>query len=121
MALRRVLLGFFSAILFGSFLLPRDASAAAATKRETAPAQDILTLSAGDGLQLPAIITSPATGMPSGGPIVIHLPDGPGGSPTRRTEASRYLAVALAKLGYPSLSIETRHFHSPALRKPSRT
>ncbi len=109
MALRRVLLGFVSAILFGSCLLPHHALAAAATKRETAPAQDILTLSAGDGLQIPAIITSPATGMPSGGSIVIHLPDGPGGSPTRRTEASRYLAVALAKLGYPSLSVETRH------------
>ncbi len=104
MALPRVLLSLASALLFGS-----SAFAAAPTRREPPPVQEILTLSAADGLQIPAILTSPAAGVSSGGPIVIHIPDGPGGSPARRTEAARYLAVALAKLGYPNLSLETRH------------
>jgi alpha-beta hydrolase superfamily lysophospholipase len=74
-----------------------------------AVAQEIVTLGAGDGLQVPGLMTMPAVGAPSGGPIVIHLPEGPGGGPLRAGDPARFLATGLARAGYPNLSIETRH------------
>ncbi|MBL8645554.1 MAG: alpha/beta fold hydrolase [Rhodospirillaceae bacterium] len=70
--------------------------------------QDVLTLSTPDGLQLPAVMAAPAGGYSAQSPAIVFLPDGPGLSPIRSSDASRFLADALASLGYVTLSVETR-------------
>ena len=70
--------------------------------------QEIITVTSGDGLQIPGVITWPAGDMVPAGPVILHLPDGPGGGPLRAADTARYMAESLARLGYPSLSIETR-------------
>ncbi len=71
-------------------------------------AQEVITVTTPDGLQLPAVLTTPATGFNALSPAVVFLPDGPGLSPIRSSDASRFLAEALAGQGYVSLSLETR-------------
>lgn len=74
----------------------------------TTTTQEILTLATPDGLQLPAVLTMPASGYNTLAPAVLYLPDGPGVSPLKASEAPRFLAEGLAGLGYVSLSLETR-------------
>ncbi|MFL2771790.1 MAG: serine aminopeptidase domain-containing protein [Rhodospirillaceae bacterium] len=62
-----------------------------------------------DGVELPAILSYPESGMNIYGPAVLHLHGGPGGSPISLNSAARYAAAGLAKDGYTNLSIETRH------------
>jgi len=70
--------------------------------------QEILTITTPDGLQLPAVLSAPAAGYSAANPAIIFLPDGPGLSPLKSSDASRYLAEAMAARGYVALSLETR-------------
>ncbi len=71
-------------------------------------AQDIITVTTPDGLQLPAVLTTPATGFNAATPAIVFIPDGPGLSPLRSSDPSHFLADALAGQGYVTLSLETR-------------
>jgi alpha-beta hydrolase superfamily lysophospholipase len=71
-------------------------------------AQDILTVATPDGLQLPAVLNAPATGVNPAGAVIVFISDGPGLSPLKSADASRYLAEAMAARGYAVLSLETR-------------
>jgi alpha-beta hydrolase superfamily lysophospholipase len=71
-------------------------------------AQEILSIATPDGLQLPAVLTTPASGFNAASPVIVFLPDGPGLSPIRAADPSRFLAEALAGQGYVALSVETR-------------
>jgi len=70
--------------------------------------QEILSIATPDGLQLPAVLNAPAAGSNPAGPAMVFLPDGPGVSPLKSADASRYLAEAMAARGYTTLSLETR-------------
>ncbi len=80
-----------------------------ASVAEDGVAEDVITFTAADGVQLPALFTYPQSGMNVYGPAILHLHGGPGGSPVRSSSAARYAATGLAKAGYTNLSIETRH------------
>ena len=67
--------------------------------------QEILTITTPDGLQLPAVLSAPAAGYSAANPAIIFLPDGPGLSPLKSSDASRYLAEAMAARGYVALSL----------------
>src|SRR5690606_14206118 len=75
-------------------------------------AQEVVTLMSGDGLPVPGVLTWPPGPTLPAGTVVLHLPDGPGKSPLRAADTTRYVAQGLARQGYPSLSIETRHSSS---------
>ncbi len=70
--------------------------------------QEVITITTPDGLQLPAVLTTPATGFNASTPAIVFIPDGPGGSPIKASDAARFLADALAGQGYVALSLETR-------------
>jgi pimeloyl-ACP methyl ester carboxylesterase len=70
--------------------------------------QEIIAVATPDGLQLPGVLMTPAAGFNSANPAIVFLPDGPGVSPLRSAEPSRYLAEAMAARGYTALSFETR-------------
>lgn len=72
-------------------------------------AEEIISFTTSDGVVLPAVFAYPESGMNVNGPAVLHLHGGPGGSPLRVSSAARYAAEGLARAGYTSLSIETRH------------
>ena len=79
--------------------------------------QEIVTVTTSDGLQLPAVFTSPAGGAYSGGPAILHLPDGPGISPVRAADAARFAAEGLAERGFVNLSLEPRYVQSYAFSR----
>lgn len=87
---------------------PALAQAAAARSASQAITQEVLAISTPDGLQLPAVLTTPSSGFNTLSPAILYLPDGPGLSPLRPSDPSRYLAEQLSSLGYVSLSLETR-------------
>ena len=70
--------------------------------------QEIIAIATPDGLQLPGVLMTPNSGFNPANPAIIFLPDGPGVSPLRSTEPSRYSAEAMAARGYTALSFETR-------------
>lgn len=72
-------------------------------------AEEVISFTTSDGVELPAVFAYPDTGMNVNGPAVLHLHGGPGGSPLRVSSAARYAAEGLARAGYTNLSIETRH------------
>ena len=99
----------------GAALLALCATAVTATAQTvpsrtiaSAVTQEILTISTPDGLQLPAVLTSPTTGFNPSSPVIVFLPDGPGLSPLKSSDAARYLAEAMTTRGFASLSLETR-------------
>ena len=79
--------------------------------------QEIVTITTPDGLQVPAVFTYPAVGAYSGGPAILHLPDGPGASPVRVADAARFAAEGLAKRGFVNLSLEPRYVQSYAFSR----
>ena len=99
----------------GAALLALCATAVTATAQTVPPrtfasavTQEILTITTPDGLQLPAVLTSPTTGFNPSSPVIVFLPDGPGLSPLKSSDAARYLAEAMTTRGFASLSLETR-------------
>ena len=101
-----------SAVLIVMTVLGPSRAGVSADSASSAPTQEIVTLVSGDGLQVPGILTWPAGAALPAGPVILHLPDGPGKSPLRAADTARHVAHGLARLGYPSLSIETRHTFS---------
>ncbi len=71
--------------------------------------EEVVSFTTNDGVQLPALLIYPQSGMNVNGPAVLHLHGGPGGSPVRTNSAARYVAGGLAQAGYTNLSIESRH------------
>ncbi|MSO72946.1 MAG: alpha/beta fold hydrolase [Rhodospirillaceae bacterium] len=71
-----------------------------------------MTITTADGVQLPAILSYPASGLNPTGPVLIHLLDGPGVSAARAGEPARFVANALARRGYTSLTLEPRYARS---------
>ena len=86
-----------------------DAVPARTPARAPEPLQEIVNVPTADGLQLAGYFTMPATGPAAGAPVVLLLPDGPGGSPMKANDPSRSLARGFALAGYAVLSLETRH------------
>ncbi|TAK98410.1 MAG: alpha/beta fold hydrolase [Rhodospirillaceae bacterium] len=89
-------------------LTSKSSPAGSAARSETAT-EEIVNLTSADGLQIPGVLTWPAGPMVPAGPVILDLPDGPGGGPLRAADTARYMAQGLAHLGYASLSLETRH------------
>lgn len=85
-------------------------SGAPSTGRASSAAltREVLLLSTADGVQLSALLTSPASGFNAAAPAIIHIGDGPGVPLTAPTGAARGLAEGLAQRGYGNLSLETR-------------
>ncbi|MCB2107185.1 MAG: alpha/beta hydrolase [Rhodobacteraceae bacterium] len=75
---------------------------------QTAPSHEIMTLMTADGVQLPAVLSYPASGFNANAPVIVHIPDGPGLSPLDASSPARFVADALALKGYGNLSLETR-------------
>ena len=71
--------------------------------------EEVVSFTTDDGVELPAVLVYPDSGMNINGPAVLHLHGGPGGSPVRLNSAARYVANGLAQAGYTNLSIESRH------------
>src|SRR5690242_10648176 len=103
MALRH-LLPIFCALLV-SVAPSYAAPPAASPGRAAEPVQEILSIATSDGLQLAGLLTLPPGPSAPGAPIVILLPDGPGGSPVRATEPARTLPRLLARDGFAVLSL----------------
>jgi len=80
----------------------------AAPRTAGAVAQDILSITTPDGLQLPAVLHAPAAGFNPQSPVLVFLPDGPGVSPLKSSDPARFLAEGMAARGYAGLSLETR-------------
>ena len=86
----------------------------AQAQQASSTTQEIVTVTTADGLHLPSVFTAPAGGAYSGGPAILHLPDGPGTSSLRADDAARFAAEGLAQQGYVNLSLETRYVQSYA-------
>lgn len=82
-----------------------------------APTFELGTVTTNDGVTLPTVLTIPAGGMNTGGAAILHLPDGPGISAVQPAVTSRTVAAGLARLGYPSLSLEPRYVQSYAFSR----
>ncbi len=65
-----------------------------------------------DGLRLSAVFTYPSDGVHTDGPVLLHLPDGPGMSAVRPSDAARFVAEGMAERGFVSLTLEPRYVHS---------
>ena len=70
--------------------------------------QELVTLTADDGVGVPAILTYPSGGIGTRSPAVIYH-HGAGGSPVQALGAPRFIAEPLAARGYTGLSILSRH------------
>ena len=97
----------FAMVIAWACVLAASAGAQTTTNRP-AITQDIITIATPDGLQLPAVLTTPASGFNPLSPAIVYIPDGPGISPLKSSEASRFLPEAMAVRGYVNLSLETR-------------
>jgi alpha-beta hydrolase superfamily lysophospholipase len=86
-------------------------------QRSPAFTQEITAVATYDGLRLPAVFTYPPGGAYSGGPAILHLPDGPGTSAVRRADAARFAAEGLAERGFVNLSLEPRYAQSYAFSR----
>ncbi len=106
MALRKII-QFVNVLLAAVVLTSVGVSASA--QQTSAITQEIVTIGTSDGMQLPAVFTYPAGGSYAGGPIILHLPDGPGVRAARMADAGRFAAEGLAKRGFVSLSLEPRY------------
>ena len=102
MALRAIIILFFA---LGAISIGTHTAATAAD----AVVEEVVSYTTEDGVQLPALLIYPESGMNSNGPAVVHIHGGPGGSLLRTNSAARYVAAGLARAGYTNLSIETRH------------
>ena len=71
--------------------------------------QEVLTLTAEDGAQLAAVLTTPDRGYNPAAPVFVHVHGGIGGSAVIGGRPPRDLAAGLAAFGYASLAAETRH------------
>ncbi len=105
----------FLLVLVALVLVPADYSAYAQQSR--ALTQEIVNIATSDGLQLPAVFTYPAGGPHSGGPAILHLPDGPGVSSVRAADAARFVAEGMAARGFVNLSLEPRYVQSYAFSR----
>ena len=70
--------------------------------------QELVTLTADDGVSVPAILTYPSAGIDTHSPAVIYH-HGAGGSPVQALGAPRFIAEPLAAKGYTGLGILSRH------------
>ena len=71
--------------------------------------QQVVTLTARDGQQVPGILMYPAAGLDPHSPGIVLLHGGPFGHPIRTQSAARFVAERLAARGYTTLSILSRH------------
>lgn len=97
--------------------LAASPAAAQAPARAPEPLFELSIVTSSDGVSLPAVLTTPATGVNTAGAAILHLPDGPGISAVQPSMASRAIAAGLARLGYSSLSIEPRYVQSYAFSR----
>lgn len=107
---------------FGNLLVAAAAALALASfsahaHRSVAFTQEITTVVTSDGLRLPAVFTYPVGGAYSGGPAILHLPDGPGTSAVHPASAARFAAEGLAVHGFVNLSLEPRYVQSYAFSR----
>lgn len=69
----------------------------------------IVTLKDEDGVDVPAVLTYPESGINPYGPAIILHHGGPGGHPSNLAGAPRFVAEGMARQGYTALSILSRH------------
>ena len=70
---------------------------------------ELLTLTAEDNREIAAFIMHPKTGINPASPGLIFHHGGPGGHGARLIGAPRYAADAMARLGYTTITIVSRH------------
>ncbi|MEM9879451.1 MAG: alpha/beta fold hydrolase [Pseudomonadota bacterium] len=70
---------------------------------------DLFQLQADDGVVVSAFMMYPKTGLNPASPGIVFHHGGPGGHGARLIGAARYGAEGLAKLGYTTISIVSRH------------
>lgn len=69
--------------------------------------QEVISLTASDGVKVAAILTYPRSGINTYAPALLHHHGGPGGTPL--AGAPRFIAERLAARGYTNVSIKSRH------------
>ncbi|MBI3949852.1 MAG: alpha/beta fold hydrolase [Acidobacteria bacterium] len=106
---RRVsnLAGRLTALLVLVVLMAATAQSQEPANNPSGIVQEIITLTAEDGVQVPAILTYPSSGINIYTPALIHHHGGPGGTPLGG--APRFIAERLAARGYTNVSIKSRH------------
>ncbi|MDX2221687.1 MAG: alpha/beta hydrolase, partial [Rhodospirillaceae bacterium] len=98
----------FTLIMAPATAQPAAAQTARAGAAAAAVSHEVLTLLTPDGVQLPAVLATPAGGLNPNAPAVVLIPDGPGVSPLAAANPAGFLADALAARGYGTLNLETR-------------
>ncbi|MDX2222201.1 MAG: hypothetical protein SFV21_05605 [Rhodospirillaceae bacterium] len=71
--------------------------------------QEVITLTAADGAEVPAVLMYPKSGLDPRARAIVFQHGGPGGHPIRSLGAPRWAAERLAARGYVTLSIMARH------------
>lgn len=76
---------------------------------ERAIQQQIVRLTAEDGVKIDVVMMTPAAGMNVASPVIVMHHGGPGGHAARSIGAYRFAAERLAEAGYTTLSPVSRH------------